>query len=132
MDEPHDREKALQPRLFDESAFHKKAHRDDFRNMLIWGDNRLAIASLLEQFRGKIGLIYIDPPFDVGADFAVQVQLWEEEDVLQKEHPALEEVAHGDTWGRGTDSYVQMIYERLALMRDLFSDGGGGEHLFTL
>jgi len=124
IDEPHDREKALQPRLFDESAFHKKAHRDDFRNMLIWGDNKLAMASLLERFRGKIDLIYIDPPFDVGADFTMQVQLGEEDDTLQKEHSALEEVAYRDMWGKGTDSYLHMMYERLVLMRDLLSDRG--------
>ena len=46
-----------------------KAHPDDFRNMLIWGDNKLVMASLLKDFKGKIDLIYIDPPFDVGADF---------------------------------------------------------------
>ena len=64
IDEPHDREKALQLTMFDEAAFNKKAHRDDFRNMLIWGDNKLAMASLLEQFRGKVDLIYIDPPYN--------------------------------------------------------------------
>lgn len=124
IDEPHDREKALQPRLFDESAFHKKAHRDDFRNMLIWGDNKLSMASLLEQFRGKIDLIYIDPPFDVGADFTMQVQLGEEGEFLQKEQSILEAVAYRDTWGKGTDSYLHMMYERLVLMRDLLSGNG--------
>jgi hypothetical protein len=92
IDEPHDREKALQPRLFDESAFHQKAHRDDFRNMLIWGDNKLAMASLLEQFRGRIDLIYIDPPFDVGADFSIQVQIGDEDELLEKEQSILETV----------------------------------------
>ena len=58
IDEPRDRSKALRLQ-FDEAT----AHRDDFRNMLIWGDNKLAMAALLEQFRGKIDLIYIDPPF---------------------------------------------------------------------
>ena len=65
IDEPHDRAKATQLGLFDEAAFRKKAHRDDFRNLLIWGDNKLAMAALLEEFRGKVDLIYIDPPFDV-------------------------------------------------------------------
>ncbi len=49
IDEPRDREKARQLSLFDEDAFHRSAHRDDFRNMLIWGDNKLVMASLLEQ-----------------------------------------------------------------------------------
>ncbi|MCB5259753.1 MAG: site-specific DNA-methyltransferase, partial [Candidatus Cloacimonetes bacterium] len=64
IDEPRDRSTA-QRLPFDETS----AHCDDFRNMLIWGDNKLAMAALLEQFRGKIDLIYIDPPFAVGADF---------------------------------------------------------------
>jgi adenine-specific DNA-methyltransferase len=124
IDEPRDREKARQLGLFDESAFNEKAHRDDFRNMLIWGDNKLAMASLLEQFRGKIDLIYIDPPFDVGADFTMQVALGGEEEILQKEQSILEAVAYRDTWGKGTDSYLHMMFERLVLMRDLLSDRG--------
>jgi len=124
IDEPRDREKARQLDMFDEAAFNKQAHRDDFRNMLIWGDNKLAMASLLEQFRGKIDLIYIDPPFDVGADFTMQVQMGEEEERLQKEQSILEAVAYRDTWGKGTDSYLHMMYERLALMRDLLSETG--------
>ncbi len=63
IDEPRDRSHAQMLPFEPE-----KAHPDDFRNMLIWGDNKLAMASLLEQFRGKVDLIYIDPPFDVGAD----------------------------------------------------------------
>lgn len=124
IDEPHDREKARQLGLFDEAAFHRKAHRDDFRNMLIWGDNKLVMASLLEQFRGKIDLIYIDPPFDVGADFTIDVQLGEEDEPLHKEQSIMEAVAYRDTWGKGTDSYLHMMYERLTLMRDLLSERG--------
>jgi len=60
IDEPHDCTKAQQLSLFDEDAFRRKAHRDDFRNMLIWGDNKLALAALLEEFRGKVDLIYIE------------------------------------------------------------------------
>jgi len=119
IDEPRDRSKA-QGVLFDE----ERAHRDDFRNMLIWGDNKLAMASLLEQFRGKIDLIYIDPPFAVGADFTVQVQLGDEGDQVLKEHSVLEEVAYRDTWGKGMDSYLPMLYERMVLMRELLSDTG--------
>ena len=124
IDEPHDREKANQLKMFNEDAFNKKAHRDDFRNMLLWGDNKLAMASLLERFRGKIDLVYIDPPFDVGADFSMQVQLGGEDDTLQKEQSILEAVAYRDTWGKGTDSYLHMMYERLILIRDLLSERG--------
>jgi DNA modification methylase len=124
IDEPRDREKAEQGNLFDLEGFVKKAHRDDFRNLLIWGDNKLAVAALLEQFRGKIDLIYIDPPFDVGADFTMQVQLGEEGEVVKKEQSIMEAVAYRDTWGKGTDSYLHMMYERLMLMRDLLSERG--------
>jgi len=124
IDEPRDREKARQLSLFNEEAFNRSAHRDDWRNMLIWGDNKLVMAALLEQFRGKIDLIYIDPPFDVGADFTMQVQIGEEGEVVQKEQSILEAVAYRDTWGRGTDSYLHMMYERLTLMGDLLSERG--------
>ena len=124
IDEPRDREKAKQGSMFNLEGFIKKAHRDDFRNLLIWGDNKLAMAALLEQFRGKIDLIYIDPPFDVGADFTMQVQLGEEGEAVQKEQSIMEAVAYRDTWGKGTDSYLHMMYERLTLMRDLLSNKG--------
>jgi len=119
IDEPRDRSKALRLQ-FDEAT----AHCDDFRNMLIWGDNKLAMAALLEQFRGKIDLIYIDPPFAVGADFTAQVPLGEEGDKVHKEHSVLEEVAYRDTWGRGTDSYLHMMYERLLLLKELLAEDG--------
>ncbi|MEW6081439.1 MAG: site-specific DNA-methyltransferase [Bacillota bacterium] len=80
--------------------------------------------SLLEHLGGRIDLIYIDPPFAVGADFTVQVQLGEENDTPLREHSIMEEVAYRDTWGKGTDSYQHMMYERLALMRDLLSEHG--------
>jgi adenine-specific DNA-methyltransferase len=119
IDEPRDRSKAQGLLWKPESA-----HRDDFRNLLIWGDNKLALAALLEKFRGQVDLIYIDPPFDVGADFSMQVQLGDEGDTLQKEQSILEAVAYRDTWGKGTDSYIHMMYERLTLIRDLLSEEG--------
>jgi adenine-specific DNA-methyltransferase len=125
IDEPRDREKALvQVGLFNDAAFAQQAHRDDFRNMLIWGDNKLALAALLEQYRGKVDLICIDPPFDVGADFTMQVQIGDEGETVEKEQSILEAVAYRDTWGKGTDSYLHMMYERLTLMRELLSNKG--------
>ena len=119
IDEPRSRAEA-QGYLFDE----EKAHRDDFRNRLIWGDNKLVMASLLSEFKGAIDLIYIDPPFDVGADFSMEIPIGEEKDTLTKEQSILEMVAYRDMWGKGNGSYLHMLYERLVLMRELLSDTG--------
>jgi len=128
IDEPHDRikaDRAVQDEIFDENKFHEGHHHDSFRNMLIWGDNKLILHSLLDEYRGKIDLIYIDPPFDVGVDFSMKVHIGEEkEDKLIKEQSVLEAVAYRDTWGKGIDSYNHMIYERISLMKDLLSPNG--------
>jgi len=106
--------------LFDK----KTARLDDFRNMLVWGDNKLVMASLLKDFKGKVDLIYIDPPFDVGADFTMNVAIGDEKDLTQKDQSALEMVAYRDMWGKGTDSYIHMMHQRIALMRELLGDTG--------
>ncbi|MEI6102628.1 MAG: site-specific DNA-methyltransferase [Methanothrix sp.] len=98
--------------------------QEDFRNRLIWGDNKLVIASLLKEFRGKIDLIYIDPPFDVGADFTMQVPIGDDKDAVGKDQSLLETVAYKDMWGKGSDSYLQMLFERLSLMKELLSEKG--------
>ncbi|UIE37317.1 DNA methyltransferase [Leptodesmis sichuanensis] len=97
---------------------------DDFRNQLIWGDNKLVMASLLQEFKGKVDLIYIDPPFDVGADFSMQVQIGDEQEAIEKEQSTLEMVAYRDIWGKGTDSYLHMLHERLTLISELLSEKG--------
>ena len=105
--------------------FEKKTKRlDDFRNMLIWGDNKLVIASLLKDFKGRIDLIYIDPPFDVGADFTMDVPIGDGNETVDKDQSTLEMVAYRDMWGKGTDSYLHMMFERLSLMKDLLSEKG--------
>ena len=98
-------------------------------NKLIWGDNKLILSSLKNgalreeiEKQGGLKLIYIDPPFDVGADFSMKIEIGEDE--LTKKPNVLEELAYRDTWGRGTDSFIAMIYERLILMRDLLADDG--------
>jgi DNA modification methylase len=118
IDEPASR--LSQQSLFDA----QKAHKDDFRNMLIWGDNKLVMASLLKDFKGMIDLIYIDPPFDVGADFTMNIPIGDEKETICKDQSALEMVAYRDMWGKGTDSYLHMMYERLSLMRELLSSTG--------
>ncbi len=96
-----------------------------WRNKLIWGDNLLVMGSLLEKFAGKIDLIYIDPPFATGADFSFTTEIGGSGEEITKEQSAIEEKAYRDTWGAGVDSYLQMIHERLNLMRDLLSERGG-------
>ena len=98
-------------------------------NKLIWGDNKLILSSLKSgalrqqvEDAGGIKLIYIDPPFDVGADFSMDVEIGGE--TFHKEPNLLEQIAYRDTWGRGADSFISMIYERLILMRDLMAEDG--------
>lgn len=119
IDEPRARAEA-QGSLFDSQT----AHLDDFRNLLVWGDNKLVMASLLKDFKGKIDLIYIDPPFDVGNDFTMEIPIGDSNEAIEKDQSALEMVAYRDTWGRDTDSYLYMMYERLTLMRELLSETG--------
>lgn len=103
-------------------------------NKLIWGDNKLILSSLKAgalrrqiEDAGGLKLIYIDPPFDVGADFSMDIEIGGE--TFHKEPNLLEQIAYRDTWGRGADSFIAMIYERLILMRDLMhSDGSINVH----
>jgi DNA modification methylase len=98
-------------------------------NKLIWGDNKLILSSLKNgplrdeiEKQGGLKLIYIDPPFDVGADFSMDIEIGD--DTFTKNPNILEEIAYRDTWGNGADSFIAMIYERLVLMRDLLAEDG--------
>ena len=83
------------------------------------------MGSLLEKFAGKIDLVYIDPPFDTGADFSSKVLVGPDDDPVAGKEPSLvEECAYRDTWGRGYDSYLSMMHDRLRLLRVLLSDRG--------
>jgi len=95
---------------------------EEWKNKLIWGDNKYIMSSLLDEFAGKINLIYIDPPFATGADFSINMKIGDLE--WTKEASVIEERAYRDTWGKGLDSYLQMMYERLVLMRELLADNG--------
>ncbi len=115
----------LQPDLFDTRGRQQKG----WTNKLIWGDNKLILSSLKNgpmreeiEKQGGIKLIYIDPPFDVGADFSMDIEIGG--DTFTKKPNILEEIAYRDTWGKGADSFIAMIYERLVLMRDLLADDG--------
>lgn len=98
-------------------------------NKLIWGDNKLILSSLTngpirEQIEkeGGLKLIYIDPPFAVGADFGFNIEIGD--DTVEKKQSIIEEIAYRDTWGKGISSYLTMMYERLKLMHNLLADDG--------
>ena len=126
VDEPRKEAKASpQFEMFDLRGRQVKG----WTNKLIWGDNKLILSSLKAgalrqqiEDAGGLKLIYIDPPFDVGADFSIDIEIGGE--TFHKEANILEQIAYRDTWGRGADSFIAMIYERLILMRDLLAEDG--------
>lgn len=116
---------APQATLFDTYKGHEgETFEEGWKNKLIWGDNLLVMGSLLEKFAGKVDLIYIDPPFATGADFSFKTEVGESGEEITKEQSVIEEKAYRDTWGRGADSFISMIYVRLILMRDLLAKEG--------
>ncbi|PIR12769.1 site-specific DNA-methyltransferase, partial [Candidatus Falkowbacteria bacterium CG11_big_fil_rev_8_21_14_0_20_39_10] len=128
IDEPRGEDKiGLQDSLFDNTG----RQITGWTNKLIWGDNKLILSSLKNgplrkdiEAQGGLKLIYIDPPFDVGADFSMDVKVGDEEESFTKKPSVIEEIAFRDTWGKGADSFIAMMYERLKLMHDLLADDG--------
>ena len=115
VDEPRENEKLeLQGNLFDERGRQLRG----WTNKLIWGNNSLILSSLINgQLRneiennGGLKLVYIDPPFDVGDDFQLTLEIGGKS--INKKRNALEQLAFSDTWGKGEDSFLSMIYERI-------------------
>lgn len=97
-------------------------------NRLIYGDNLLAMAALLAgsadtpSMRGKIDLVYIDPPFDSKADYKTKVELFA--DTIEQRPTVIEQYAYADTWSNGTASYIANIIPRIMLLREMLSDIG--------
>jgi len=128
VDEPRaEKDTSFQRTLFDLDP--RGRQLKGWTNKLIWGDNKLILSSLKNgplreeiEAQGGIKLIYIDPPFDVGADFSMDIEIGG--DTFTKKPNILEEIAYRDTWGNGSDSFIAMIYERLILMRDLLAEDG--------
>ncbi|MBF0480554.1 MAG: site-specific DNA-methyltransferase [Desulfovibrionaceae bacterium] len=128
VDEPRaEKDTSLRLSLLDLDA--RGRQLKGWTNKLIWGDNKLILSSLKNgplreeiENQGGLKLIYIDPPFDVGADFSMDIEIGE--DTFTKKPNILEEIAYRDTWGKGADSFIAMIYERLVLMRDLMAEDG--------
>jgi DNA modification methylase len=103
----------------------------EWRNRLIWGDKKYVLPSLLPEFAGRVNLIYIDPPFDTGADFSYTATIYENPDTpdeeltsFVKQPSILEQKAYRDTWGKGQDSYLHWFYETAVLLRELLANDG--------
>lgn len=111
-------------------AAQQEAKESGWYNRLIWGDKKYVLPSLLPEFAGKVNLIYIDPPFDTGANFSftasVPADPEHDNDTTSfvKQPSMLEQKAYRDTWGRGLDSYLQWFYETAILLRELLADDG--------
>lgn len=94
-------------------------------NRLIWGDNLLVMQALLAQgYEGQIDLIYIDPPFNTGENFNFPNEVKIGDRNYEREMPMNERLAYSDTWERGIDSFLDMMYPRLQLMKRLLSENG--------
>lgn len=90
-------------------------------NKIFWGDNLQVMSHLLKEYRGKIDLIYIDPPFDSKADYKKTIEV-RGVGKAASDSTSFEEKQYGDIWTN--DEYLQFMYERLLLMRELLSDKG--------
>ncbi len=103
----------------------------DWRNRLIWGDKKYVLPSLLPEFAGKVNLIYIDPPFDTGADFSYAATIPDDPDTegdqsanFVKQPSMIEQKAYRDTWGHGLDGYLQWFYETVLHLYELLAENG--------
>lgn len=111
------------PFTFRDGILHNEEIDRAKMNRLIWGDNLLVMQALLATgYEGKIDLIYIDPPFDSKSDYSYRIKLAAGEVV--KQPSVIEQLAYRDTWEAGTDSYLDMLYPRVQLMRRLLSEQG--------
>lgn len=94
--------------------------KNDWLNKIFWGDNLQVMSHLLKDYRGKIDLIYIDPPFDSKADYKKKIKLRGK--TIENDQSTFEEKQYGDIWTN--DDYLQFLYERIVLCRELLSDNG--------
>lgn len=95
--------------------------KDGWINKIFWGDNLQVMSHMLKDYRGKIDLIYIDPPFDSKADYKKKIEI-KGLGKTETDSSSFEEKQYGDIWTN--DEYLQFMYERIILIRELLSDSG--------
>jgi hypothetical protein len=109
--------------LYWTDAFHgPPAEAESVRSRLVWGDNLQAMHALLPEFAGKIDLIYLDPPFNARQDFTMTCPVGEDTGIGAAKGEPVPVVAYRDTWADA--AYLQMLYERLWLVRELLAESG--------
>ncbi|MBI3947995.1 MAG: site-specific DNA-methyltransferase [Armatimonadetes bacterium] len=96
----------------------------DWRNRLIWGDKKYVLPSLLPEFASKVDLIYIDPPFNTGANFSFQAVVPDAYESFVKEPSVIEQKAYRDTWGKGLDSYLAWFHATVVMLQELLAQSG--------
>lgn len=114
-------------RPFTSTVYYPAQHRetygdsvDGWRNQIYWGDNLQVMGHLLKQYRGRVDLAYIDPPFDSNAEYKKTIRL--KGKTISNDQNVFEEKQYTDIWTN--DEYLQFMYERLILIRELLSDNG--------
>jgi len=127
VDEPRNEQVKLMQSSFD---FASGRQNSGWVNKLIWGDNKYILSSIKNgplreeiENEGGIKLIYIDPPFSVGQDYTIDIEIGDNE-IFNKEPSVIENFAYRNTWNREGNSFLQMLYERIFLMKELLKDDG--------
>ncbi len=108
------------PKIEEFEKFFFKENLSNNHNLLIYGDNKLALNALLKEFSSKVDLIYIDPPFDIGSNLNQKINFF---DTSQKKQ-SLNVLAYSDIWKEGKDFFLQFMYERVLLCKKLLRKGG--------
>lgn len=114
-------------RPFTSTQYYPAQHKETYgpevngwRNKIYWGDNLQVMSHLLKQFRGKVQLIYIDPPFDSKAEYKRKITVRGKS--IVNDRSTFEEKQYTDIWTN--DEYLQFMYERLILLKELLADNG--------
>lgn len=110
-------------KLLEKTELPHRFPQKDWLNTLIWGDNSNILRALLKNFAGKINLIYIDPPFATGGEFNYKIQIGDSEISKQSKH-WIRTCAYKDSWSSSLDPYINFLYEKLLLMKELLADTG--------
>lgn len=132
VDEPRsetDTKSSIQMSLFDLDTRGRQLH--GWTNKLIWGDNKLILSGLKNGYlrediekQGGLKLVYIDPPFSAGLDYSIDVHIGDTDQSINKSPSVIEEFAYRNTWGNGGNTFIQMLFERIQLIKDLLSENG--------